>query len=1239
VILLVVLALLTLLALVGLSFVMYADSEATSARIAREAESVADANPDLLIGWFLGQFLYDVPDDVGGVYSGLRGHSLARLTYGYHDEAVNATPFNGTGRLHAQGPLTGLDDYYMVNYTYYALDNFLRDPERLGWRAGLAAPRGSFTGGFNPPYTYPDLNNLFLAAALADGTLLLPSYHRPWLFNPGLALNDTTNPNWTNVEGKYLTLRPRPADMGPNFPLPADATGDVKNLRDAPGGNDSIWIDLDFPVLRNPAGQLYKPLFAPLVLELDGRLNLNVHGNVRATDTSGRPAHASNQGRGPWEVNPAYVLAQAGPAGPEWINLLVGAGNLPGRYGPDGEPGQAGSQAPPLPLNHVYAQTDWDACQANAGQFQPTGRLQLPGGGPSGSFPAFPAGYDNGTGDAPWTERWQHPMLANPFLPASDDVPFRASDLHALLCRGGSLPPPPSRVAQLCPNSFADARIRRLVTTHSFDLARPGVSPWIYDPLAQPFAVPAATPDQAPSGPALAFPDLSLRASPVPADSEFGTPGLPPDAPGVDWRCLTAGLGRLDLTRTLTPYPLPVPQTPATYNARFDTPDLSAQFAQAQQDRQRLADDLYSLLLRVTGVPRSGAVPNQPTDAELQVRRWLAQLAVNIVDFMDEDDISTPFNFYTAADALGQPFDVGALSPSTANPGGDPELPKYWVFGTELPHVVLNEALVEFRDPAVGAPDQRTDVRTWAELHNPVPTPAAGARLQAQDGFPVAVQSPAYSGSLTGKDAAYAPFQLVLATGLEPRPLNDNVLGKPAVVRTATVDADFATQPGVAPSGFFLLGPIGTDAQNSITPAPCGPVPANTPWVQTASMEYLYAFSGPSEEKATGLTLLLRRLANPHIPFDPRPSVPDSNGAPQPNPWYNPFVTTDMMGQVPLHDAASATAYASRGKQQPYAADPGQASDQLAPGLATAHTFGLPNNPLPSYGHYDWLVHLDRQLISPGELLQVSGCLPYQLTQRFITGSTLATRFGHRAPWFDPARRLYRAFEFLEVPSRQAGVSIDGRIPGKINLNTIWDPESFLALCDPQPANDFTIADLYDSSNPSNPATIYGQMMARRTPGGSPGPNDRPFRGIAAGYIPAGDAQFPTGCSIEDTLLCSFASADRRLFQPAVPAATPADAPANHPYVQSELWTKIANNVTTRSNVFAVWVTVGFFEVTDASARPVKLGRELVQPDGRVVRHRMFAVVDRTVIGADPRPVSNYNPRADQAVLYLAILD
>jgi hypothetical protein len=78
------------------------------------------------------------------------------------------------------------------------------------------------------------------------------------------------------------------------------------------------------------------------------------------------------------------------------------------------------------------------------------------------------------------------------------------------------------------------------------------------------------------------------------------------------------------------------------------------------------------------------------------------------------------------------------------------------------------------------------------------------------------------------------------------------------------------------------------------------------------------------------------------------------------------------------------------------------------------------------------------------------------------------------------------------------------------------------------------------------------------------------------------------------------------------------------------------NNLTTRSNVFGVWVTIGFFEVTDANAIPVKMGKEINDWPvvGGPIRFRYFGIIDRTHLQVWPTYDDNgiANVRAQSAV-------
>jgi len=1198
VILLIVISLLVLFSLVGLAFVVYAQSQANVARLWRESETAQqpDMDPELLLAYFLGQLVYGTDNP----HSALRGHSLAETMYG---RPGNTLPFNGSGRLHTHAD-PNQDDYYRVDYTAY--DGVPRDPHQFGGR--------------NAPYTYSDFNSMFLAAVRGgDGAVLLPSYVR-------------AHP----AGGAPITLRPSAA-YHPRFPTLADPSGDVKNLADSPGHaggpNDSIWVDLGFPVLTGPDGRRFKPLFAPLVQDLDNRVNVNVHGNWACFPWLGGwdgASVVSHEGWGAWEVNPRHVLTSAG----EVRQLFRGHDGVPGKYNGDAKLWGSTLQlhSSYAPRGPFYSQVDYNSLHEWAnhrgdGYPVPIGPdspvLRLPGVAgwtPTFAFPWFHWQFHN-AGSQQTDEMYSHPRLYNFFDPEWSyftnvgkqqlrDRSFAPAQMEALLRYGDSGSPAlSSDLFRLCPRSLAEPRTRRLLTTHSFDLLRPGVAPYIWDaPNAPPYTLSGSYP-QAPPLPAPTLTDAPQNSG------EFG----------ADWRSRAAGLGRIDLNRPLANYPDP--------NASFRITNIPG-FTAAQSARQQLARELLAALCQVTGAgdPAAAALPAGQRDAQ----RWLAQLAVNIVDFTDTDNYSTPFNWSGSE----------------------------WVFGTELPWLVLNEAYAELglnsADPTRAR--DTCSVRFWIELHNPLDGRYSGSNAMYTNGIhPTALRDKAIARlqiPADGANPAYAAYQVVVADSLPRKPSNspgeldtvklvvanydpDPQQQPPPTVDTTVVNpinAVYTPAPSPFPttgnatsgadggnSGYYLLGPRYVDGADEFPgkaadrPKPTLRVKEQDVDGQKSSLIYTLPRNNINLQNPPRHAIALRRLACPHLPPQTDASAIASRG------YFNPYITVDYLEDVPTHSSlndnnaaalnqadvnhGNVTGRSSVGRNQPYAAHQAQVVEQR-PGTALIgqpqHTFFKINvqsiDPAtgrerlvggqPARSPYQWLRFADRPLVSPLELLVVSGYKPHELTQQFMGNKqNNLDPFAHCAPWDDGNARIHRLFEFLEAGTRMQLTPVGGRAPGRINLNTVWDVETFRALCDAQPANGFTAAEV---------DAIFAKLVRSRSPGpgGAPGGGDRPF-------------QFGSG-AVEDSLLRRDPDdPTRRLFD--------VHPKGEHPHMYTELLRKIANNVTTRSNVFGVWLTVGFFEVESTAdpIRPPVLGAEIGWAANRHVRHRMFAIVDRSNLTTD----------------------
>jgi hypothetical protein len=1091
-VLFIVVAMLALFAVVSVAFYYYATQESMASRLTLDAQQRLRPDPDALFAYALRTLVFGTtdPNNPPQSISPFVKYSLLRNLFG--DQGSD--PFS------AQTETT----------------NGTR--EQLVDTSGTPPPTGVPVINpplINPPYTYPDEIHAMLGR-LAIDTGQLVALDRSFVRRYTLQQQYFSK---VYNDGTFFYIG-RPSSLG----RLSDPGGDVRNL--PPGipvktpdpktgqlldhyGNDSIWMDLGFPVQTGPDGRTYKPLFAFFITELDSRLDLNAFAK------SFRYAKSSGTG----------------------VNR-----GLP-------------STVSPLPLGLLELESLYRHGDTGADAFA--------------------------------------------------SVLFGKGDTDLL-------------------QQLKNYEFRHSLTLNSSDLMWAGLWPLGYNP----------------------------GSGSSPSDDDYDT------ANGRLW------------PRPLSPWY----GSPWRLNRRLNLNDVNLAKA-ALEDKQRLARDIYFRLLVATGklwdiydpTPPTASWKRLPNDP---IFRELAQIAVNMVDYLDPDDEPTPF-FY-ACDVDGNPLPDPSGVPVNPNetinatfPDQTLQIPKYQVYGIELPRLVINEVLAEYEAPPAGTAGPVT-VRVWVELWYPpmnqqlLNPPSSAAFNPIPLGRPKGTKgtNSAYRLVLAAANPNYAAGKaspMYITEGLRiPASANEapNVVGVPAEARNWDWtkdeldwdDAAFDTAAGpitLNPGDFLIIGPSGNTADNTL---------GKKPPVQTDSMKYTlyqddmgdwFLYDGTSkqpwaaDDKTSGILVLLQRLRDPSSPHDP---------------VNNPYITVDWV-HLPgpglrnrTGGAGSSVSYIRvKANKVQGAAD----GNTLQPGITepltknTRHSLGDPNTGSQSALPQDLIVHLDDvPSTSALDLLFVSGLKPYEVSNNFDSYNG-GFNSPYLAPWFKGSPPYHRFFELVDL-----GPADSHRISGRLNLHAALRNNGKFDL-----SNFKSLVDLWktDVTNPvkanfgwREAKDVWDKLLATGSPFYGMGidnlnqswlaPSPPGTWYLALGAPPTYDYFVDTdGDGIPDQGLFDYSEDNDTTH-------SDTGAPRPHPYNQSAdnsaLAGRLWNKITTRSNVFAVWCTVGFFEArVDPTTGQVLLGPEIDADVGRQVRYRFFAIVDRTIIAEwmlqNNKPVETQLGRTD----------
>ncbi len=323
-------------------------------------------------------------------------------------------------------------------------------------------------------------------------------------------------------------------------------------------------------------------------------------------------------------------------------------------------------------------------------------------------------------------------------------------------------------------------------------------------------------------------------------------------------------------------------------------------------------------------------------------------------------------------------------------------------------------------------------------------------------------------------------------------------------------------------------------------------------------------------------------------------------------------------------------------------------------GFVFEETFGLPNSSFGDGANFAWLTWNNRPYVSHLELTNVPFSSPENLTADFTTrvngdpytaavgGNPLKSKFGHLLNFygFDQTANpmlgnFYQLLDFLEVPSRYVGTeqwlnpqNVVGnnflnpfdfvshyRYPGKINLNTIPNESVYNVL-------------MGDYATGSNGVLRYGDFRDSRWRDDSdPSTSDffRPYRNSTEGNLVA------EGVPVEENVDCG-------LLRRNASGAPLFEADSTDAYFQNAMRQRLGNLATTRSSVFAIWITVGYFEVDengdlmDVASGGVEIGADT----GGATRNRGFFIFDRSIPVAY-EPGKNHN--IERAILVQSIIE